>query len=116
MPSKIKRKRAMPSYRAGDMARRAAAEYCLLHYPTLYTAGIPQPASGRPAGRWIVPIVVTHPIHGVVGTVGELTFDLRGQKVVEQTPRATVLAAGKALTKGILHGKKAADTFQANQS
>jgi len=78
-----------------DQAKLTAAGYCLLHYPTLYTAGVPRPAPGPRADLWIVPIVVTDPVQGVVAQVGELTIKPKTGQIVSSTPRAAVITAGK---------------------
>lgn len=55
------------------VAQKAAA-YCVLHFPTLWTAGLPhwEPAKRR----WIVPVVVRYPT-GDECELGELAFDRR---------------------------------------
>src|SRR5881227_1492805 len=102
----IAKKRALGKAQsnAAEIARLAAAEYCLLHYPTLYTAGLPRRGL---AGSWHVPIVISHPTRGIVGTVGELTVDARTGHVVDQPGRDKVLAAGKALAR-VKHNGQAA--------
>jgi hypothetical protein len=84
-----------PKADQADAARRIAAEHCLLRYATLYTAGCPSPGSG--AGLWRVPIIVSHPCGGVIGSVGDLIVDVVASKVAQQPSHAKVLAAGKTL-------------------
>lgn len=98
-----------------DLVKVAAAEYCLFHFPTLYTAGVPRPALDRRRGSWFVPIVVVHPEHGVIGEVGELTVDARAKKVVRSTPTARVLAAGRRLFQENANGFQAASAVRADQ-
>jgi hypothetical protein len=87
-----------------DVARLTAAEHCLLRYPTLYTAGVPRP--GR-APLWHVPIVISHPTQGIMGTVGELVVDVRLGKVVKEPAHEEVLTAGRALAQVKQNGQKA---------
>jgi hypothetical protein len=96
-----------------NLAQRTAAEYCLLNYPTLYTAGYPRPGS-RP-DLWIVPIVVVRPHGEVVGTVGDLTIDIAIAKIVEATSKQAVLAAGRELARVDRNGAKAAPEFPARK-
>jgi hypothetical protein len=74
-----------------------AIEYCLFHYPTLYTGGKPQRSGRRGASLWIVPIILRNPDANICGIVGELRIDSDSGKVVASTPRAQVVAAGAKL-------------------
>jgi hypothetical protein len=85
-------------------AKRRAAEYCLFHYPTLYTAGLPQRISQANADCWLVPIVLSSPSHGQMGAVGELRLDARTGEVLEETERSQVITAGESLYKGKRNG------------
>jgi hypothetical protein len=91
---------------AAKLALRIAAEHCVLNYPTLYTAGVPQ--KGPQLHFWTVPIVVVRPEGEVVGTVGELTIDARIAKVIGGTPKEAVLSAGKELARVNRNGAKTA--------
>ena len=63
------------------VAQKAAA-YCVLHFPALWTAGMPkwEPA----ARRWVVPIVIRYPT-GDERTLGEMAYD--GRAFSALTPR-----------------------------
>src|SRR5947209_7088419 len=54
-----------------DIARKAAS-YCVLHFPTLWTAGVPK-AFTDDAGptRWVIPVVLRYPT-GHAGEIGRL--------------------------------------------
>jgi hypothetical protein len=80
---------------AGQRAQLIAIEYCLFHYPTLYTGGV----SKRSADKkyWIVPIVLSSPTHGWMGEVGRLLIDAYTGKVLDSTDRAQVVARGESL-------------------
>lgn len=80
-----------------EAALIAANSYCLFHFPTLYTGGIPRRLSVPPGEFWIVPIVLTSPGHGIVGEVGVLAVDAKSGNVVGSSTREEVLAAGKHL-------------------
>ena len=80
-----------------DVARQVAAEHCLLHFPTMYTAGRPCPPVHSKPALWRVPIVVVDVEQGPIGEVGELFVDVLERKVIRETPRDAVTAAGKKL-------------------
>jgi hypothetical protein len=92
--------RDTPAGIAADRARRVAIEYCLFHYPTLYTAGVPRPCRAPHQGDWLVAIVLSSPKHGVMGEVGELRIEGRTGQVVAATDRARVVAVGERLYEG----------------
>jgi hypothetical protein len=92
--------------RKAGSALRVAAEHCLLNYPTLYTAGLPQ--KGPQRNIWTVPVVIVRPHGEVVGTVGELMIDAQVGKVVGGTAKEAVLAAGKELARANRNGAKTA--------
>lgn len=87
-------------YDEADRAKRIAVEYCLFHYPTLYTGGIPRRSSDANAKHWVVPIVLGSPTYGVMGEVGELRIDVHTRKVIASTDCSKVVAAGEQLYKG----------------
>ena len=78
-------------------AKLTATEYCLFHYPTLYTAGAPCLVSQKTKQVWVVPIVLASPTRGVLGEVGQLKIDLRSGQVIAATDRAEVVANGEQL-------------------
>jgi hypothetical protein len=83
-----------------DGVKLLAVEYCLFHYPTLYTAGVPRSRLPLHAQNWVVPIVLASPSQGVMGEVGELCIDGRTGEVITATDRAKVVAAGEQLYRG----------------
>ncbi len=83
-----------------DKARLLAAEYCLFHYPTLYTGGVPRRCPPPHEQDWAVPIVLASPSHGVMGEVGEVRIDGRTGEVVAATDGSQVVASGEQLYKG----------------
>ena len=83
-----------------DRAKLLAIEYCLFHYPTLYTGGVPRPSEPPHEQDWIVPIVLSSPTCGILGQVGELRIDGRTGEVSASTGRAQVVAAGEELYRG----------------
>jgi hypothetical protein len=69
---------------AGDdliVAQKAAA-YCLLHFPTLWTAGLPKWETA--SQQWVIPIVLRYPT-GDERKLGSMTFD--GQTFTPTTKR-----------------------------
>jgi hypothetical protein len=74
-----------------------ATKHCILYYPTLYTAGVPELSSSTGDKVWVAPIVLRSPIHGTLGTVGEIRIDARSGKVLDSTPSKEVVAKGKQL-------------------
>lgn len=89
-----------PARLDASAARLRAAEYCLFHYPTLYTAGVPRAVSQDNVDCWLVPIVLSSPARGEMGVVGELRLDARTGEVLQGTDRSKVVAAGAGLYKG----------------
>jgi hypothetical protein len=83
-----------------DRVKLLAVEYCLFHYPTLYTGGVPRSCPPPYAQNWTVPIVLASPSQGVMGEVGELCIDGRTGEVITATDRARVVAAGEQLYEG----------------
>src|SRR5262249_5486485 len=82
------RARPSPAPVDADQARLAVAEYCLFHYPTLFTAGVPRSSTWNGTAAWTVPIVLTHPNQGVIGEAGEPLVDGRTGRVMASTARA----------------------------
>ena len=80
-----------------NKARLVAIEYCLFHYPTLYTGGVPRRSLMPAMDSWIVPIVLEDPEAGISEKVGELHIDAQSGQVVASTPGAEVVAAGRRL-------------------
>jgi hypothetical protein len=66
-----------------EIVGRTATKHCILNYPTLYTAGVPELSSPRGEQVWVVPIVLRSPIHGTLGTVGEIRIDARSGKIID---------------------------------
>jgi hypothetical protein len=89
---------------AEETAKLTATEYCLFHYPTLYTAGAPCLGSERNHLQWSIPILLVSPVHGVLGEVGTLHIDARSGKVIGASDRAEVVARGEKLYRGISDG------------
>ena len=93
----------MPKHRTAgkpltaEEAMIAANRYILLHYPTMYTGAMPRRLILPRKALWAVPIVLTHPDHGVVGDVGLIAVDAASGRVVGATPRSEIVAAGKKL-------------------
>jgi hypothetical protein len=83
-----------------ETAKLTASEYCLFHYPTLYTAGTPCLVAELIHRVWMVPIVLATPARGVLGRVGELRVDAQSGKVIASTDRDEVVARGEQLWKG----------------
>jgi hypothetical protein len=89
--------RARPNYHGrvdADMAKITAVEYCLFHYATMYTGGVPRAALLPQKNAWLVPIVLEDPDAGISIEVGELHIDARTGKVIFATPRKDVVATG----------------------
>ena len=81
---------------SADRAKLIAIEYCLFHYPTLYTGGVPRRSSSA-NGVWVVPIKLESPEASISDEVGEVQIDARTGKVILSTPRSEVVAAGTRL-------------------
>jgi hypothetical protein len=91
-----------------DAAKQRAIEYCLFHYPTLYTAGVPKRSAQSAMNVWVIPIVLEDPEAGISERVGELRIDAETKEVVASTPAAEVIAAGKRLYEESRHARPAA--------
>src|SRR5947209_2246932 len=89
-----------------DTARRLAIEYCLFHYPTLYTGGLPKRGAHPATNIWIVPIMLEDPEAGISEPVGELRIDAKAKEVVASTPAAEVVTAGKRLYEERRHARR----------
>lgn len=95
--SKREQTKKRPRLVDAEHAMIAASEFCLFQYPTMFTGGLPRSLSLPDSELWIVPIVLTHPEHGVVGEAGLVAIDARTGHVIGSTPRNEVVAAGKRL-------------------
>src|SRR5262245_13885736 len=94
--SPIRRKaRSLPALVDADQAKLVVAEYCLFHYPTLFTAGVPRSSTWNGTAAWTVPIVLTHPNQGVIGEAGEAIVDARTGHVLASTARVELIAQAK---------------------
>jgi hypothetical protein len=80
-----------------EKAMIAANKFALFHYPTMFTGGAPHRLSLAGGEVWIVPVVLTHPDHGVVGQVGSIIIDAGTGDVLGHTPRSDVVAVGKRI-------------------
>src|SRR5262245_19910088 len=78
-------------------ARLIANEYCLHHYPMMFTGGTPKRLVLKNAVWWVVPIVLTSPGFGIVGEAGVVAVDADTAEVVGSTDRGEVASAGKRL-------------------
>lgn len=83
-----------------DRARMIAIEFCLFHYPTLYTAGVPRLATTRQTKAWSVPVVLEDPDAGISQQVGEVLIHRQTGKLMNHTPTSQVVAQGKKLYQG----------------
>jgi len=72
----------------------AAGKHILFHYPTMVSVRRPWRLRLADARLWIVPIVLTHPDHGIVGVVA---IDAASGAILGSTPRQEVVRAGKQL-------------------
>jgi hypothetical protein len=73
-----------------ESVRRLAIEYCLFHYPTLYTGGVPR----RCDSYWVVPVLLEDPEAGISAAVGELRIHAQTGQVRAGTSAADVVSAG----------------------
>jgi hypothetical protein len=86
----------------------AASKHVLFHYPTMFTVSRPRRLALVDSQLWIVPIVLTHPDHGVLGDAGFVAIDAATGAVLGSTPRREVVHAGKQLREAKSNGRKAA--------
>jgi hypothetical protein len=93
MGTKRSRRRAITA----DDALIVANKHILFHYPTMFTGRLARRMSLPNGEVWIVPLVLTHADHGLVGDVGYLVLDACSGEVIGQTPRGEVVAEGKRL-------------------
>ena len=77
-----------------------ANKHILFHYPTMFTGGTPRRLVLTQGKWWIVPIVLTHPEHGILGETGVVAVDGASGEIVGSSPRKEVVAAGTRLRKG----------------
>lgn len=96
MPRNRKNGRAIKA----NEALVAANTYALFHYPTMFTGAGAHRLVLAELDLWVVPIVLTHPDHGILGNVGLVVIDASSGQVVAGTPRAEVVAAGKRVREG----------------
>src|SRR5439155_21154765 len=88
-----------------ETAMLAANKHILFHYPTMFTGIAPHRLCLLTADVWIVPIVLTHPEHGILGEVGLVAVDASTGQVLGSTPRRDVVAAGKRLREAKGHDR-----------
>ena len=98
-----RRRSSMPIKRMAGLltakqALLAANRYILFHYPTMYAGALPRRLALSNLDVWAVPIVLTHPDHGVVGDVGLLAVDAASGEVVGATPRSEVARGNRGGT------------------
>ena len=89
-----------------DRAKRIAIEYCLFHYPTLYTGGVP--CRLPKTGLWLVPIMLEDPDAGISAQAGELKIDSTNGEVISATTPVEVTAVGEKCYKEKRHARSAA--------
>src|SRR5262249_6513406 len=63
-----------------------ASAFCILNFPTLWTASEPRELPGR---GWIVPLVLRYP-DGFEGALGEMAFDQQSQVFTLLTDRSVL--------------------------
>jgi hypothetical protein len=80
-----------------SQAMVAASWFILFHYPTMFTGARPHRLRLATVDLWVVPVVLTHPDHGIIGEVGMVGIESRTGEVVGHTPRAEGVAAAKRL-------------------
>jgi hypothetical protein len=83
-----------------ERALIAANAYALFHYPNLFTGAGAYRLVIDDRDLWVVPIVLTHPDHGVLGNAGFVAVDACSGQVVGSTARAAVVAAGRRIREG----------------
>jgi hypothetical protein len=96
MPRTVKKRRGV----GANEALLAANTYALFHYPTMFTGAGAYRLVVAERDLWVVPIVLTHPDHGVLGNVGLVAVDASSGEVIGSTPRAEVIAAGRRVREG----------------
>ena len=78
----------------------------------MYTVRQPRRLTVADGELWIVPVVLTHPDHGVLGDAGFVAIEAATGAVVGSTSRREVVRAGKQLREAKTNGVAAA-VFQA---
>jgi antitoxin (DNA-binding transcriptional repressor) of toxin-antitoxin stability system len=73
----------------------AAADLLNDHLPDRYCAGAPR--FDREKSAWRVPVLLSYPILGSLGQVGEITVSVNADEVLSFTPIEEMKAAGWAL-------------------
>jgi len=76
-------------------AEAAASLFLSDHLPDRITAGDPQLDSQ--AGAWRVPVLLTYPVVGEVGEVGEIIVSSQTEEILSHTPADEMLARARAL-------------------
>ena len=76
-------------------AEAAASLFLSDHLPDRVTAGDPQ--LDAQVGVWRVPVLLTYPIIGLVGEVGEILVSGRTEEILSHTPVDEMLARARAL-------------------
>ncbi|OAI47580.1 hypothetical protein AYO44_01500 [Planctomycetaceae bacterium SCGC AG-212-F19] len=89
-----------------DQAKRVAIAYCLLHYPTLYTAGPPR----KEKTGWRVPVMLEDPDAHISAAIGELQLDPRTGMVTTAPSLADVIAAGRRAYQEATHASATASS------
>lgn len=80
-----------------ENARAAATEFLLDHAGNQLIAGTPYLLFGALHATWIVPVQLSYPNSGVLGTVGVLAVDDETQHVIGWTPLAQMKASSRQL-------------------
>jgi hypothetical protein len=76
-------------------AQAEANGFLLNNLPDRITAD--QPHLDAEAQVWRVPVILTYPLLGVLGTVGEIVVSANEEKIVSFTPIEEILAAARTL-------------------
>jgi hypothetical protein len=94
--NQMPQKRGTPRISARQ-AMVAANRHLLFHYPTMFTGATPRRLRLPNLDLWVVPIVLTHPVKGVVGQVGLVAVDASSGEVMGSTPRPEAVASAKKI-------------------
>ncbi len=76
-------------------AEACGSLYLSDHLPDRFTAG--EPSFSPDTGVWHVPVVLSYPVVGPVGQVGELRVSATSEEVLSHTPINEMLAAARLL-------------------
>jgi hypothetical protein len=93
-----------------DRAKQLAIEYCLFHYPTLYTGGVPRRLSPPAEDCWQVPVKLEDSEAGISADVGEVRLDARTGKVIAATPPPAIVAGGEKRYQELQNARTTAPT------